>query len=136
MRWSPIKNDADTGLVAAVHKLHKFRWRTVAAGGGEVAEGLVAPGAIVWMLHDGEQLDVGVAKFFDVRNELIAEFAVGEPAIVIFGNTAPRAKMGFVNGDGGLEPVFGGALREPILVIPAIGFEISDDGAGVGAEFG
>lgn len=44
--------------------------------------------------------------------------------------------MNFVNADRGLEPVFAGTLREPVRVVPAIRFEIGDDGARVGAEFG
>ena len=36
------------------------------------AERLVAPGAVEGMLHDGEQFDVGVAKFFYVGDKLVA----------------------------------------------------------------
>ena len=106
MRGRPIENDAEAGLMAAVDKFHEIGGRAVAAGGGEVAERLVAPGAVEGMLHDGEQLDVRVAEIFDVGDELVAEFAVGEPAIVIFGDAAPGAEMDFVDGDGRFEPVF------------------------------
>src|SRR5262245_61620904 len=44
--------------------------------------------------------------------------------------------MNFVDGNWRLEPVFGGALGEPVRIVPAIRFEIGDDGAGVGAKFG
>ena len=57
--------------MAAVDEGHEVGGRTVAAGGGEIAESLVAPGAVEGMLHDGKQLDVGVAEIFYVRNELI-----------------------------------------------------------------
>ena len=110
MRGSPIENHADAGLVAAVDEFHKFRGRAKAARGRKVAERLVAPGAVIGMLHDGEQFDVGVAEFLNVGDELVAKFAIGEPAIVIFRNAAPRPKMDLVNGDGGLKPVFPGAL--------------------------
>src|SRR5690349_13650876 len=136
MRGSPVEDHANSGLVASVNELHKFLRRTVAAGGGEVTKSLVTPGAVVRMLHDGKQLDVGVAEFLDVRNELIAELAVGEPAIVILGDAAPGAEMNFVNGNGGLEPVFGRALGEPVRVVPAMRFEIGDDRAGVWSQLG
>ena len=93
------------GLVAAVDKLHEIRGRAKAAGGGEVAERLVAPGAVERMLHDGQQFDVGVAEILHVGNELIGEFAIAEPAIVVFGNAAPGAEMDFVNGDRRFEPI-------------------------------
>src|SRR5882762_9568756 len=81
VRGSPIEQDANAFLVAAVDKFLKIRGRAEAAGGGVIAEGLVAPGAVKGMLHDGEQFDVGVAEIFDVWNELVGEFAIGEPAI-------------------------------------------------------
>jgi len=99
MGRSPIENDADPRLVRAIDKFHKFSWRAVAAGGGVVAERLIAPGAVVGMLHNGEQLDVGVAHFLDIGNQLVGEFAIGKPAVFLFRNAAPRAEMDFVNGD-------------------------------------
>src|SRR5438105_5169071 len=107
MRRSPVENDADVRLVAAVDKFHEFGGRTVAAGGSEIAQSLVAPGAVVRMLHDGEHLDVRAAEVFDVRNELVRKFGVGKPAILIFRNAAPRTEMDFVNRNGRLEPIFG-----------------------------
>ena len=92
-------------VVAAVDKFHEFRGGAVAAGGGEVANRLIAPGAVEGMLHDGKQFDVGVAEILDVGNELIAEFAVSEPAIAFFGDATPGAEMDFVDGDGGFEPI-------------------------------
>ena len=41
------------------------------------------------MLHDGEKFDVSVAKLFDVGDELLGEFAIGEPAIVLFRDATP-----------------------------------------------
>src|SRR5438034_2640942 len=79
MRRSPIENDADTGLMTAVDELHKFRGRAVAARGSEITQRLVAPGSIVRMLHDGEQLSVRVAEFLDVRNKLVGQLAVAQP---------------------------------------------------------
>src|SRR5580704_6540610 len=106
VRGSPVEKNADARVMAAVDKFHEFRGRAVAAGRREVANRLIAPGAVEGMLHDGEQLEMGVTEIFDVGNELIAEFAVSEPAIAVFGDAAPRAEMNFVNGDGGFEPIF------------------------------
>jgi len=72
MCGSPVENHADAGLVAAVDKFHEFGGSAEAAGGGIVAKRLVAPGAVVGMLHNGEQLDMRVAKILDVGNKLVA----------------------------------------------------------------
>src|SRR2546425_10660075 len=66
MRGSPIENDADAGLVAAVDEFHELSGRAVAASGGKITERLVAPGAGVGMLHDGNQFGWGVAVGFEV----------------------------------------------------------------------
>ena len=76
MRGRPIENHADASLVAAIDKLHEFCGCAIAASSGEIAKGLVAPGAVVRMLHDGQQLNVCVPEFFDVRNQLVGELAV------------------------------------------------------------
>jgi len=83
MRGGPIQNDAEACLMAAIHEFHEFGGSAVAASGGKVAESLVAPGAVEGMLHDGEQLDVGVTEILDVWDELIAKLAVAQPAIVV-----------------------------------------------------
>jgi hypothetical protein len=130
MRRGPIENDADAGPVAAVDELHESFGSAKAAGGREIAEGLVSPGGVVRMFHDGKQFDVGVTEFFDVRDELVCKFAVVEPAIVVFRDATPRAEMNFVDGNRRLEPVLAGALRDPIGVVPVVGVEAGDDLAG------
>src|ERR1700676_4846452 len=134
VRGSPVQKNADAGVVAAVDEFHEFRGRAVAASSGEIANCLIAPGTIEGMFHDGKQFDVGVAEIFDVGNELIAEFAVSEPAIVILGNATPRAEMDFVNRHGRFEPIFLGAAVDPLVVGPLVGVEVDDDRAGVGTQ--
>src|SRR6516225_11077075 len=56
--------------------------------------------------------------------------------MVVLGNAAPGTEMNFINGNGRLEPVGAGTLGEPVRVAPLIRFQISDNGAGVGAQFG
>ena len=136
MRRSPIKQNAEAGLMAAVDESHELFWSAVAAGGGKVAKRLVAPGAIERMLHDGEKFDVSVAEFFDVGNELVAEFRVGEPAVVILGNASPGAEMHFVDGDWRLEPIFLSAVLYPVGIFPLMNVETSDNRAGVGPKLG
>src|SRR6266513_2402053 len=86
-------------LGEAVSVTREIRGRTVAAGGSKIAESLVAPGTVEGMFHDGEQFDVRIAEVFVVRYELLAQFAVAQPSIVVFGHAAPGAGMDFVDGD-------------------------------------
>src|SRR5580700_9476839 len=106
MRGSPVQENADAGVMAAIDKLHELSGSAVAAGGSEVANRLVAPGTVERVFHDGKQLDVGVAKILDVGNKLIAKLAIGEPAVVAFGYATPGAEVDFVDGHGRFEPVF------------------------------
>src|SRR5256885_11870180 len=89
VRGSPIENDADAGLMATVDEVHEVGGSAEAAGGGEVAERLIAPGAVEGMLHDGQQFDVRVAEFFYVGDQLIGEFAIREPAVGVFRYAPP-----------------------------------------------
>ncbi len=56
----PVQDDADVCLVALVHEVHEGRRVAIARGRRIVAGGLIAPGAVEGVLHDGHELDVGV----------------------------------------------------------------------------
>ena len=49
-----------------------------AAGGGEVAGALVAPGGIQGVLHHGEQLHMGIAHLFHIGHQILGSIPVGE----------------------------------------------------------
>src|ERR1700731_3806853 len=66
MGGSPVEDDSYSGVVTTIDEIHEVCGRPVAAGGGVIAEGLVAPGAIEGMLHDRKQFDVGISEFFYV----------------------------------------------------------------------
>ena len=86
------------------------------------------------MLHDGQQFEVCVAEFFYVRNELIGEFPIGEPAVGVFRNAPPGTEMNFVNGDRRVEPILLFTRGEPVVVAPRIILQFRDNGAGFGAK--
>ena len=65
----PVQDDADAVLVQVVDQIHEILRRAVAAGGGEVAGGLVAPGAVEGVLHDRQEFDVGEAQALDVLGQ-------------------------------------------------------------------
>ena len=65
----PVQDDADAVLVQVVDEIHEILGSAVAAGGGEVAGGLVAPGAVKGMLHDRQEFHVGKAQALDVLGQ-------------------------------------------------------------------
>src|SRR6516164_1443873 len=131
MRWGPIEENAEAGLVATVHKFHEVGRPTKPASGREISERLITPRAVVGVLHDGEKLDVGVAKPFDVRNQLIGKLAVGKPAVAFLRHTSPGPEMNLVDTDGFFEPVLLGAFRHPLGVVPCVVVQASDHRSGV-----
>jgi len=68
MRGGPIEEHADAGLVQAIDELHEIVGRAVAAGGREVADGLIAPGAVERMLHHGHEFDVRETHLLQIGN--------------------------------------------------------------------
>ena len=52
MGGNPIENDADAALMQRVDEGHEILGRAEAAGGGEVADGLISPRAVERMLGD------------------------------------------------------------------------------------
>lgn len=88
------------------------------------------------MLHNWEQLNVGIAEVFDVRDELVSKFVVAKPAITIFRDAPPRAEMDFVDTNGGIQPVFARTFVHPARIRPMVLIDASDHRAVVRAEFG
>ena len=92
----PVEDHADAGLVAGVNEVHELLGVAVARGGGVVAGGLVAPGAVKGVLVDGHDLDVGVAHVLDVGNELVGEVVVAVHDAALGGELVAGARVGAV----------------------------------------
>ena len=89
----PVEDNANVGLVAGVDEVLELLGRTIATGGRVVARHLIAPGAIKGMLHDGQDLDMGVTHLLDVIHELNGQLVVAEiraAVIVAIGITVSR----------------------------------------------
>src|SRR5262249_32744183 len=77
----PVEDDAKAGLVAGIDEIHEVRRSAEAAGGREVSDGLVAPGTVEGMLHNGQQFNVREAQLLHYGDELRSQLAIGEKAI-------------------------------------------------------
>src|SRR5208283_1514837 len=135
VRRRPVEKDAQSGLMAAIHKFHELGGRAISAGGSEIADRLIAPRAVVGVLHDRKQFDMRVAEIFHVGNKLVGKFAIAEPAVVFFGDASPGTQVHFVNGNGLLQPIFRSTLLQPIPIVPGMLIEPGNDRTGVRPEF-
>ena len=63
--------------MAGVDEGHEIFWRAVTAGSGIVAGYLIAPGAVVRVLGDGQQFDMGIPHIFDVGHKLLGQLPIG-----------------------------------------------------------
>ena len=96
----PVQDDPDAVLVQVVHQKHEILGGAVAAGGREVAGGLVTPGAVKGVLHDRHEFHVGKAQALDVLGQQGRQFPVGEEAVALFRHPPPGAQVHLVDRHG------------------------------------
>ncbi len=120
----PIDDHPDARLVAPVDEVHEVVRRAEAGGGSEVADHLVAPAPAERVLHDGQQLDVGVAHLGDVGHQRVGQLPVGEPAVVRPAH--PGAEVDLVNRNRLLQPVGLGPAGQPLAVVPLVFADVPD----------
>ena len=82
MRWNPVEQHTNIVLMAIVHKVHEILGRAIAAGGRIIARHLVAPRAVIGILGDAHQFDMGVAQIPHIGYELMRQIAIRHPLTV------------------------------------------------------
>ena len=85
------------------------------ARGGVIAGALIAPGAVVGVLHHWQQLQMGVAHIPDVGNKLGGDFVPGVKGAVLV--APPGAQMHLIDVPGALQ---GPAGTHPLAVPPGV----------------
>ena len=78
MGGDPVHNHPDARLVELVNEVFQVVRGAEAAGGGEVAGALVAPGGVQGVLGDGEQLHMGEAHLLHVGYQVGGDIPVAE----------------------------------------------------------
>ncbi len=71
MTGYPVQDNSDTPLVTAVNKGHKVPGMSMAAGGRIITHGLVAPGTVKGMLHDGQKFNMGVPHIYHIIHQFL-----------------------------------------------------------------
>ena len=100
MSRDPIQNHPDAVAMEKVDEVHEVLGRAVPAGGSEIARGLIPPGTVKGVLHDGKELDVGKAQALDVAGQPRGQLPVGEGAVSLLGHPGPGTQVYLVNGEG------------------------------------
>src|ERR1700758_3541763 len=72
---------------------------------------------------------MGVAHFFDIRDQPIRELDVTQISVVLLGNSRPRPKMNLINTDGLLRPVRPLPFCYPGVITPNEAIEIENQGS-------
>src|SRR5216683_411568 len=121
VRWDPVENDRNVVLVQIVDEVHEILRRAVTRRGSEVTRGLISPGTVEGMLHDGKQFDVGESELIHVVGEAGRDLAISERTVVLFGDAHPGAEMNLVDRDGRVQRVSSGALFEECSIAPGVG---------------
>ena len=126
MRRHPVQDDADAEVVEHVHEVHEVLRRSVAAGRGEVADGLVAPRSVERVLHDRHDLDVREAHLPDVFGQERGDLPIGQRTVVLLRDAPPRPEVDLVDGDRGVRAVGLLPPGHPFAVAPAV-VQVPDD---------
>ena len=116
VRGDVVHYDAYALAVELVHEVHEVLRGAVAAGGGEVARDLIAPGALEGVLRDGHYLHVGEAHLVTVVRQLIRHVAVVGEGLVLA--LAPGAEVHLVYVHGGVYGVIAAAAGHVLAVCP------------------
>src|SRR4030042_2648271 len=80
----PVKDYSYIMLVQTVNEVHEILRAAVAAGRGEIAGRLIAPGAVEGMLHHRQELNMGKAHLLRILSQPGSERPVGEKAVSFF----------------------------------------------------
>ncbi len=89
VRWHPVENHADAGLMQMVDQGHEVLRRALARGRGKVPRGLVTPGAEKRVFSYRQQFDVRKAQLANMVCQQRGDFPVAEGTITLFGHPAP-----------------------------------------------
>ena len=120
VRWHPVEQHADTALVEPVDQGHQLDGCAVTSSRGEVPGHLVAPRAVVRVLHHREQLDVGETVAEHVVGQRVGELVEARPAPPRRGQPAPRAEVHLVDRDRRVSGDRRGPPVDPRPVLPGV----------------
>ena len=134
MRRHPVEDDADADLVRAVDEPGKA-FRIAEPRGRRIKPGrLVAPGRIVGVFGDRQELDVGEAHVDDIGDQPLGQLVQGQERAVRL--LLPRAGMDLVDRHRLAAGVDAAPVLGMRLVVPFVMQRTGDDRCRLRAQFG
>ena len=122
----PVEDHAQTAPVQVVDQEAQVVGRAVAERRCVVADDLVAPASIVWMLHHGHQFDVGEAVLNRVIGERLSQVAIRRHRLVP--RAFPAAQVDFVDAQRTVHARRSLTRAHPVAVAPLELRAVGDDG--------
>ena len=107
-------------LVAKVDEIHEVLRRTVAAGRGKVADGLIAPTGRQRMLADRKQFQVRIAHLLGIVDQLMRQLAIAQPARGVVAGPLPTAQVDLVERQRLVQPIGLRAAFQPRAIVPLV----------------
>jgi len=120
VRRHPIENHPNAMLVQGIDEIHKVLRRAIATCGSKETRGLVTPGTVEGVLHDGQELDVGESQALHVLGQPRSQLSVAEVPVVLLRHSAPGAKMHLIHRCGRCQGIAPDAFGHPRLVAPVV----------------
>ena len=130
MGGHPVQDHADPGLVHFIHEEHEVLRSPVSGGRRVIADHLIAPGAVEGMLHDGHQLDMGIAHFLHIGNDGRSQLPVIAVGPVVL-RTFKGSQVQLVHADGRDTVIRFFSLFQPLCVLPGKAGDVPDHGSRV-----
>src|SRR5579884_3854768 len=96
-RRYPVENHSNTSLVQIVHKEHEVLRRSIARRGSKISRGLITPGGVEGMLHDGQQFHMGEVHAVYIVGQLRRNLAVGQWPAALLRHSHPRTQVNLIN---------------------------------------
>ena len=94
MGRNPVQDDADSGAVEIIHKIHEVLWRAVPGGGCKISGYLITPGTVKWMFCDAHQFNMGITHLLHIGRQFMGRLGVCiEPVLFFPVFLAPRTKV-------------------------------------------
>src|SRR5579875_3512536 len=104
--------------MAAFDEQPEILRRAVAARRSRIADRLIAPGSVVRMFENGQQLEMRKTQLPGVGRELLGQLTIAQPAVVL--PAPPGTQMHFVDGNRRTLPVPLRPAGQPVFIAPGM----------------
>ena len=128
MPGNPVHYYSYSFFVAGIYEISEIIWLSVAARWSVIAGHLIAPASVIGIFRNWQQLDMGIAHFFDILDQLVRQFPIGEEAVILLRHPHPASELYLVYVHGRPVGIVFLPLLYPFIVVPVVHAQIIYDG--------